>query len=648
MPASIRISPETVTNKITRHLTGSCMEDVNHEVYGGIYSQMIFGESFEEEPMTIDARLDAQFAGLSGTVSCLAEREYLTDDSPVRSWQPFRRGSAGAEFHVSSQARRGRHSQRVRFIAGDGDAGIENRGLNRWGMNFVAGKNYEVTVVAKAEPKDKKEVEVFAALESADGSKIYDEKSFTLHANGEWQIIQIELTPDTAATNGRFALKLRAPGCVYFDYAALHPGEWGRFKGLRVRKDIADALVNQGLTVMRYGGWMINTRHLEERGVCPVYRWKNMIGQRHDRPPYHGTFYQYNSNGFGIIDFIAFCNAAGFLAVPVLNSREEPQDVADFIEYVNGDASTKWGAQRAADGFPEPMNVRFIEIGNEEWSADYIEEFGRLSDVIAKTGPDITSIMAMWLGKYWFDRNKTDKLPLERLVHYSNGKKVLLDIHVGGDNLADADGAESIFAECREFIDSIDPDNEILFCVLEENGGRHDLQRALGHAHIVNTAERWGGQVLIDCPANCLQPFKQNDNHWDQGQVFFTPDKAWGMPPYYAQQMIARNYLPLCVQAKCDSSALDITATKSEDGKTVVLKAVNLEASPVEAAISFGNNFRAAGVKLEVLKGELTAVNTPDEPERIVPERAALEPRAGEFMRTFPGHSFTVLKFEAR
>ena len=35
---------------VSRHLTGACIEDVNHEIYGGIYSQMIFGESFQEPP----------------------------------------------------------------------------------------------------------------------------------------------------------------------------------------------------------------------------------------------------------------------------------------------------------------------------------------------------------------------------------------------------------------------------------------------------------------------------------------------------------------------------------------------------------------------------------------------------------------------
>src|SRR6266478_3251106 len=48
-PAQIQINASHVTNSISPYLgTGACLEDVNHEVYGGIYSQMIFGESFQE------------------------------------------------------------------------------------------------------------------------------------------------------------------------------------------------------------------------------------------------------------------------------------------------------------------------------------------------------------------------------------------------------------------------------------------------------------------------------------------------------------------------------------------------------------------------------------------------------------------------
>jgi hypothetical protein len=75
-----------------------------------------------------------------------------------------------------------------------------------------------------------------------------------------------------------------------------------------------------------------------------------------------------------------------------------------------------------------------------------------------------------------------------------------------------------------------------------------------------------GDFVLTTCAANALQPYLQNDNGWDQGQVFFTPSQVWGMPTYYAQQMSATNHLPFCVKqmGRCDN--LDITATTDENG----------------------------------------------------------------------------------
>ena len=48
--ATIRVDAGDVVNKTTRLMYGSCIEDVNHEIYGGLYAQRIFGESFEEPP----------------------------------------------------------------------------------------------------------------------------------------------------------------------------------------------------------------------------------------------------------------------------------------------------------------------------------------------------------------------------------------------------------------------------------------------------------------------------------------------------------------------------------------------------------------------------------------------------------------------
>ena len=46
--ATITVEANEALHPTSRYLTGACLEDVNHEVYGGLYSQMIFGESFQE------------------------------------------------------------------------------------------------------------------------------------------------------------------------------------------------------------------------------------------------------------------------------------------------------------------------------------------------------------------------------------------------------------------------------------------------------------------------------------------------------------------------------------------------------------------------------------------------------------------------
>src|SRR3954467_10439657 len=51
--ALIRVRADRLGPEVSREMTGVCIEDVNHEIYGGIYSQMVFGESFQEPPAMV-------------------------------------------------------------------------------------------------------------------------------------------------------------------------------------------------------------------------------------------------------------------------------------------------------------------------------------------------------------------------------------------------------------------------------------------------------------------------------------------------------------------------------------------------------------------------------------------------------------------
>lgn len=60
------------------------------------------------------------------------------------------------------------------------------------------------------------------------------------------------------------------------------------------------------------------------------------------------------------------CEAAGFVPIVTLARDQPGDDWADLVDYVWGSSNTTWGAQRAADGHPDPYKVSIFELGNEE------------------------------------------------------------------------------------------------------------------------------------------------------------------------------------------------------------------------------------------------------------------------------------------
>ena len=179
---------------------------------------MVFGESFQEPPPAGKAEPAQAISGM---------------------WRGVRGGTASGGFAIEAQRPlAGGQSQRVSFDGGEGQWGVENQGLNRWGMVFVAGKPYEGYIWLRAETP----ATLFASLESRDGSQVYAEAQLAV-TGSDWRRLDFTLTPSAAERHGRFALKLKQPGSVVLGNAFLQPGDWGRFQGLPVRRDVAEGLI---------------------------------------------------------------------------------------------------------------------------------------------------------------------------------------------------------------------------------------------------------------------------------------------------------------------------------------------------------------------------------------------------------------------
>ena len=573
--------------------------------------------------------------------------DYDTGNRPVDNvsgmWRAIREGAATGSFSLDpTNPFSGRQSQQLTFTSGSGVIGVENKSLNRWGMNFIKGKAYEGYVYVRAySPTD-----FVVALENGDGTRVYAEESLKV-AGVKWQRLDFKLEPNAADPAGRFAIKLKEPGTVNVGYALLQPGEWGRFQGLPVRKDVALGLMDQGITALRLGGSMANAGE---------YRWKKMIGPREQRPPYEGWWYPHSSNGWGIFDFLNFCEAAGFLGIPDLNCNETPQDMADFVEYVNGPDDSKWGRRRVANGHPKPYGLKYVEIGNEERVDDtYWQKFQGIAEAIWARDSEIIPVV----GDFAYGQTIKDPfdfrgaaagittLAAQRKILQlakAHNREVWFDVHVG------TEGPRPDFGGTFSYIDALDKLAEGAkhrVVIFEYNAGNHSQRRALANAAATIWVQR-DGRLPVVTSANCLQPDGQNDNGWDQGLLFLNPSQVWLQPPGYVTQMTSRNYLPLVV--KCESSApdLDVCATKSDDGKTLVLQIVNARSNPVTLPLQISGFVPERPVaKITTLQGELNARNTVGNPQAIKPTTTEWKHdlQNGETSVTFPRYSFTVIRF---
>lgn len=782
--ASIFVDAAKVENKITPWLYGSCMEDVNHEIYGGLYDQRIFGESFEEpaksaemdgfsrfggfwqvndgilsavsfpgakivyDPLAISdgtAEVDIKFdnkradnAGLLVRVSepgngadtfngyeisisgsgkkvilgkhrmnwePLAETAVTFDPlawnrlgvkmdgariqvllngktiidhedkkAPLMSgnvslrtwssdvrfkdltikngrrtmkvpfkalpapevsamWTPVQTGSAVARFAIdTTSSYNAKQSQKVTFVSGKGTAAVANMGLNHWGIALRKGQKMAGHLYLRTETPG---AAARVALQSEDGSKQYATGEIT-GITGQWKRYDFELTSSADDPKARFVVGIDRPGSINIDQVVLMSTGKDQFRGLPLRNDIGQAMVDQGLTFLRYGGTMVN---------APEYRFKKMIGDRDKRPNYKGHWYNYSTNGFGIEEFLQFCEKAGFVPSFAINVEETPEDMADMIEYLNGPATSTWGRKRAEAGHPEPYNVKYIEIGNEEviWGdikedyQHYIDRFNIIRDAIMAKDPNVVFINAAW----WRPDSPEN---MEMVFRALDGKSEYWDYHPWADDPNSGRSVDRELTQMQDMFKSWNPDTDMKCALFEENGNTHNMARALGHVTIQNAARRHGEFLLTTCAANALQPYLQNDNGWDQGQVFFTPAQVWGMPPYYAQQMASKYHKPLRIYSRTEGG-LDVSAATDTERDEVMLYVVNTGAKEITSKVTVDGLKEASLVKSVTLSGDLKAANTPQEPEKIVPVERKLD-LGSNAQYTFPAHSYTILVYK--
>ncbi|RJX39176.1 alpha-L-arabinofuranosidase [Paenibacillus pinisoli] len=143
-------------------------------------------------------------------------------------------------------------------------------------------------------------------------------------------------------------------GMLWLDHVSLLPDD----SIAMVKREVIDMTRDLNAGMMRLAGNYIS-----------AYHWEHGVGPVLERPVmYNEAWGGWASKYFGTDEFIQFCRELQVEPLICVNDGSgTPEEAAQWIEYCNGGADTPMGALRAANGNPEPYNVRYWEIGNEVW-----------------------------------------------------------------------------------------------------------------------------------------------------------------------------------------------------------------------------------------------------------------------------------------
>lgn len=567
------------------------------------------------------------------------------DEQISRYWNKIQKNTAKGKFTLKrGDAYMGRQNQVITFADGNGEIGIYNSGLNKQGIHLEANKPYDGILRLKSNGADV----VYLSLRDSKGN-ILAEKPYTLKNDGSYEKVTFELTPSNTDPKGSFGISLKNKGEVELGFVFLQPGEWGRVKGLPVRKMMIDALKKQGISVIRYNGSMVDV------GVDTyLYRWKKMIGPIDERRIcFRNGFNPYATHTFGITEMLQVAEALEAQVMIGMNINETYEDIRDFVEYVNGDTSTKWGALRAAHGHPTPYKLKHIQVHNEQSiSRGYVEGMKKFAEAAWEVDPEMNIITSLNIGsrlESYARGGSQYELAKEMFAWFiSKGKANNLgwDPHYSGAvNFADnTKGFENEMGITLQRALLEDLGHKLTLYPMEENGSRCDWDRGLAHAHNWNTLQRYADCFTWLGTANTLQPHRQH-YMWDQGRVHYTSNEIWFQPSAYEDEMMSNNWLFNVLDAtSSQDKKLDVTAKTNDDKSELSIYVVNITDQPQKATINIDGYKFQSKAKIWTIGGcELTDYNTVEAKETVAPKIETVRMKSKNPQYTFPKYSYTVI-----
>ena len=589
--------------KISNELIGIFFEDISMSADGGLCAELIQNGSFEFSP---------------------SERDGW---GPGTAWRSIRPGhSLGYieprqqdPIHPNNPNYMRLNIERVGMYYdynGWTGVGIQNDGYD--GILLKGGDKYDFSVFLRNPDGKDKEVRAVLLVQGrgfrAQPTVIAD-TTFTV-TGSDWKKYEYTLTAAQDCPNASLQLLALTTGVMDIDMVSLYPQD--TYKGHGLRKDLAQALVDLNPKFMRFPGGCVV--HGGGDGFWDTYRWKTTVGPKETRRGIKNTWGYHQSMEMGFFEYFQFCEDAGMEPLPILpcgvscqgtnggwNMRTQAQDAIpmedmqewadealDLIEWANGPADSKWGKVRADAGHPEPFNLKYLGLGNEEKiTPEFEERFKFIYDQVRAKYPEIVIVGTAGPGSHPGNGD------------YEEGWKFATELEVP---ILDEHYYEqrNYFLTSRQY-DNYPRDRKTKVYLGEYAAKDKKLIDALAEGLYLLHVERNADVVVMTSYAPLFA--RKNTNNWNPDLIYFDNERPFLTCSYYVQQMFGQSsgdyFYGDCVNFdRADDNLLGQSVVLDTQSRKLFLKVCNAGENAAKATIDLSRFGGFKSVTKTVIKGD--------------------------------------------
>ena len=530
----------------------------------------------------------------------------------AQQWTPF---GNGAKYRlIKDDAINMRYSQEI-------TAGKTETGIFQGPQNIISGEKYVGSIYAKGKG------ELIVGLRNTEG--VFVARKSLGKVGKEWKKYEFVLEPQVSG-DGDFAIAVK-DGTVQIDMATMTTQTGINLGGFR--PDILKAVKELHPTCLRWPGG----------GYVAQYDWKWGIGPQENRERWaHWMWMDYDQNCFGTDEFIRFCREVNSEPVIVVSVKfERPaneydqilQDAVNWLRYCNAPATDEWGAKRAANGHPEPYNVKYWEIDNEMWEMG-IERYEKcvrdFSTAMRKVDPSIKIIAC---GGFRED---------EEFIKRSGRFFDYLSLHHYEQQGGYASGPVRLGEQYDRYAQMIadGPNPNIRLFISEWNLNSIDWRTGLFAGGFLNMCE---ARDVVAMGAAALFIRRTDAPDWNNAFINFDYKDLFKAPNCQVTELWYDHFSKYRLAFSGETGDVSISTTMSENGAEVIVKVVNPTEQPATLRIK-GDWSNVSDTKFEYYApGSLTVANSMENKNAVELKKETAKTDGNDVLLSVPTLSAGVL-----